>query len=135
MLKPYNRSFMAIKDLLNPADDGNSEALYVFLDEMVHDENDPHFAESQQEEFDVIMNKGGVKPVPIFEPPPDVNIIGNRYVLSIKDPSTDFERFKARWILHRHEDKFLHKIANDFPMLMRMMYRITVSISVAFFKS
>lgn len=125
---------MAIKDLLNPADDGDSKALYVFLVEKLHDEYDPRSAESRQIEFNGIMNKGGVKPVHISELLFDTNIIHNRHVLCIKNPSTESKRFKAQWTLLRHEDKFRHEIASDSPMLMRMIYRITVYISVAFIK-
>lgn len=130
---------MAIKDLLNPADNENSDkssdTLYIILLEMVHGKNNPVVTESKLKEFDVIILKEGVKPVSISVPALKANIIRNRYVLFIKYPGTGSERFKARWILLEHKDEFRHKIANDLSMTIRMIYRATVSISVILFKS
>lgn len=118
ILRPYHRPLMVIKNLLNSTDDGDFKASYVFLFETVHDKNNLRFAESRQKEFYGNMNKNGVKPIPISELSPDATIIGNCYVLCIKDPGTKSERFKARWILLGHKDKFRHKLANDSPILM-----------------
>lgn len=86
MLKPYHLPLMAIKDMLIPADNGDSEALYVLLVEMVHDKNDPRFTESRKREFYGILNKGDVKPFFISVLPPDTNIIGNRFVVLYQGP-------------------------------------------------
>lgn len=45
------------------------------------------------------------------------------------------ERFRARWILLGHRDKYRHKIANDSPKLMRIMYRAILAVATTFFKN
>ena len=54
-------------------------------------------------------------------------------MLCIKDPGTPTQRFKARFILQGHHDAYRHKLANDSPMLMRMMMRVIVSLAATFF--
>jgi hypothetical protein len=134
MIKPYQRPNMAIKDILNPTDD-EQRAISTNLAEMIHDEDDPRFTESRQIEYDGIVTKGGVQPIDVNELPPDANLVGIRFVLCIKDPGTASQRFKARWILQGHHDRYRHIIANESPMLMRMMSRITVSLAATLFDS
>lgn len=66
--------------------------------------------------------------------PHDANIIRSHYVVSIKNPGTDAEKFKARWILQGHYDKYRHRIANDSSVLMRMIYRVILSLSATLFQ-
>lgn len=136
MLKPYTRPYLPVKDLLNPVDDDSTitpNELNANLVEMVHDENDERFIESRQKEYDGIVAKGGVKVVNRSDLPANANFVGNRYVLTIKNPNTIEELFKARWVLLGHHDKLRHLIANDSPMLMRMSLRIILSLAVIFF--
>lgn len=134
MLKPYQRPNMAIKDLLNPTDTEEAHAeIAANLVEMIHNEDDPRFIASRQKEYDGIVAKGGVKPIAISNIPKDANVIGNRFVICIKDPGTDIQRFKARWILQGHHDRYRYKIANNSPMLMRMMFRVTISLAATLF--
>lgn len=60
-------------------------------------------------------------------------MIRNRYILTIKDPGTESERFKARWILLGHLDKLRKEISNNSPMLKRMSFRIIISFAAIFF--
>lgn len=57
----------------------------------------------------------------------------NRYVLCIKDPATNSQRFEARGILQSLHEKYIHKIYNDSQMLMRMMYRVNLSTASSLF--
>lgn len=133
MVKTYQRPTIPITDLLNPTDQP-SNTLDIHLIEVIHDELDPRFTQSRQEEYDGILAKGGVKVVDANSIPPNSNIIGNRYVLTIKNPGTDVEKFKARWILQGHHDQYRNRIANDSPVLMRMMYKVIISISTTLFQ-
>lgn len=136
MLKQYTRPYLAIKDLLNPTDDSKNvthRTVSLNLVEMVREEDDERFVESRQKEYDGIVAKGGVKVVNRADLPSDANFVGNRFVLCIKDPGTPDQRFKARWILQGHQDKQRHNIANDSPMLMRMSFRIILSLAATLF--
>ena len=132
MLKPYKRPHLPIEDLLNPVDD-NDNSLHTHLAEIVRNERDPRFKGSRQIEYDGIVAKGGVKPIYRTELPKTANMIGNRFVLTIKEPGTTNPIYKARWILQRHQDRYRYSIANDSPMLMRLMFRVIISLSVIMF--
>lgn len=82
--------------LLNPADDDPNSAMHAHLVEVVHNERDPRFTESRQKEYDGILEKGGVTPIPRSQLPTDANVIGNRFVLTIKEPGTTNPIYKAR---------------------------------------
>lgn len=134
MLKPYKRPNRAIKDLLNPTDTDEAHGeIAANLVEMRQNEDVSRFIASRQKEYDGSVAKGGVKPIATSNVPNDANIIGNRFVLCIKDSGTDMQRFKARWILQGHHDCYRYKIANDTPMLMRMMFCVTISLATTLF--
>lgn len=134
MIKPYSPPNLGIKDIIYPTDPDEADTdISVHYTQMVKDENDPRFKEQTQKEYDGIKAKGGVIPFNRADLPTDANIVGNRYILGIKDPDTAFERLKARWILQGHTDALRHDIANNSPMLMRMTYRIIISFAVIFF--
>lgn len=131
MLKPYTRPNLPISDLLNPADD--QLAMQAHLSETVYDERDPRFKQSRQKEYDGIVAKGGVRLVMRRDVPAAANFVGNRFVLTIKDPGTKDSVYKARWIMQGHQDKYRHSISNNSPMLMRMMFRVTLSLAATYF--
>lgn len=135
VIKPYQRPNISITDLLNRTDESPSEITAAHLVEIVHDEEDPRFIKSRKAEYDGIVAKGGVKVVNANSLPPDANNIENRYDLSVKNPVTDAEKFKAIWILQGLHDKFRHRIANDSPVITRMMYRVIIAFSATLFNS
>lgn len=65
--------------------------------------------------------------------PPNPNIIKNKYILCIKYPGTQTQRFKARCILLGHLDKLPREISNNSPMLMRLSFLMIISFAVLFF--
>lgn len=108
MLKAHTRTFIPIRDILNPTNN-EENSLYINLMQIVQDQFDPRFKISRQEEFDRIIKKGGVMPFDRSKLPRNANVIRNRFILTIKDPGTDSERFKARWILTGHTDQLRHE--------------------------
>lgn len=87
MLKLYRRPNITITDLLEPANERSSK-IHNDIVEMVHDKLDPRFTENMQKDFDGTGAKGSVKVVDEPSLPSNENIIGNRYVLCIKDTGT-----------------------------------------------
>lgn len=134
MLKPYTRPNLPIRDLLNPADAAEIQSTtHANLSEIVHDPDDPRFKESRKKEYDGIVAKGGVKPFARADLPEDANFVGNRFVLTIKEPGSNKPTYKARWVLQGHHDRYRHSIANDSPMLMRLTFRIIIALAVIMF--
>ena len=132
MLKPYKRPNHPIKDPLNPVDDTDN-SLHTHLAEIVRNERDPRFKASRQKEYDGILAKCGVKLIYRTEFLKNAIMIGNCFVLTIKEPGTTNPTCKARWILQGHQDRYRYSIANDSPMLLRHMFRVIVSLSVVLF--
>lgn len=134
MINPNTLPNLPIKDLLNPADtEGNDPDTSIHYTQTVKDANDPRFKEHKQKEYDGMKAKVGVISYNRPDLPANSNIIGNRFILSIKDPNTQFERLKARWILLGHTASIRREIANNSPMLMRLTFRMIISFSVIFF--
>lgn len=59
----------------------------------------------KQKEYDRIVSKGEVQDVSQYDLPNNLKIMGNRFFLSMKDPETAEERYRARWMLQRHGNK------------------------------
>lgn len=69
------------------------------LVETVHDERDPRLTTIRQRELIGIVKKGGVKVMQKATLQEFANIIGNRFMLTIKEPGTSDPIYKAQWIL------------------------------------
>lgn len=78
--------------------------------------------------------EGSILPFNRSDLPPSANIIGNRFILCIKDAGSQSKRFEARWVLHGHCDTLRPKIANISLMLMRMTFRIILTLAVTSFE-
>lgn len=108
MLKPHTRPYLPVKDLLNPIEDTDNASqseLNANLVEMVHEENDERFIESQQKECDRNVAKGGVKVVNRSDLPKNANFVSDHYVFTMKNSKNIKELFKARWVLLGPHDK------------------------------
>lgn len=56
-------------------------------------------------EIEGLLSRGAFKYVRREDIPHDANILGGRFVLSIKQPNTEEELYKARFIVQGHKDK------------------------------
>lgn len=101
--------------------------------EIVHDVDDERFVEKRKKEYDGTVAKGGVRVVSHENLPKNANLVGNRYVLTIRNANTTEEIYKTRWILLRHHDILRHLFAKNSPMLMRPSLRITLFLTVTYF--
>ena len=81
MIKPYTRPYIPIRDLLNPVNK-EENSLYIYLVQIVQDQFDPRFKISRQEEFDGVLQKGGVVPFDRSKLLPNANTIRNIFILT-----------------------------------------------------
>lgn len=65
------------------------------LTKVVQNEYDKRFIESRKIEHNGIVEKGGVRVVSRSAIPRNANFVGNRFILSIKDPVMFDERYTA----------------------------------------
>ena len=130
MCKPYkvNDGFFAFYT------QETTDLFQSFLQVVVQNPHDPRFKNAKTEEIQGILKRGGFKPVQKNKIPPNASVIGNRFVLTIKEPGTPEERFKARLVLQGHKDPQRHTIANEAPVLTRFGIRLIISTSVILFK-
>ena len=110
--------------LLNPVDE------VVNFIPHVHNSNDHRFNINKQKEYEGIVSKRGIEYILRYEY--HANIVGNRYVLRIKDPDTDRQRYKARYIVQGHQDEQKHNISNNSPVLMRLPLRLIIAMAVIY---
>lgn len=89
--------------------------------------------QADKRNFMEFVARGGAKPISRNALPKNANFIDNQFVLTLQEPGTKSPRYKARWILHGHQDSYRLIIANDSPMMIRMMFRVIVSLAVIFF--
>lgn len=138
MIKPYHRPYRQIKGLLNAADETSCQVaqknVNLKLIEKVYDEDDERFLENRQKEYAGIFSKGVVKVVSLAHAPKNAKFVGTSFVLCVKDLSTPDQWYKARWILQAHQDKIQNNIANNSPMLMKISFRIVLSLATIFFQ-
>lgn len=97
ILKPYQRPNIPIQGLLNPVHpiEVNKDTS-VHYTEKVKNEHYPRFKYQREKEYDIIKAKGGAVPFHRIDLPNSPNIIGNRFILVIKYPKTQFECLKTR---------------------------------------
>lgn len=101
---------------------------------MIYEDKDPLFNVSRPKFYYEIIPKSGVLIVDKSDIPIETNSILNRFVICRKYPGTATERLKARWIIHVPNYKYRFNISNNSPMLIRMNFRIIISLSVNIFK-
>lgn len=102
---------------------------------MVHVESRKRFIENRQKEYDYSVAKGGTKVGNHSGLSENANFVGKHYVLTIKNPNTVKELFKARWVFLGHQDELWPLISNESPMLLHMSLSIILSLVAVFFLS
>ena len=103
MLKPYTCPYLHGCDYLLPDDELDEDYTILHLLARLSKTRMTHvFEEAKKLEYEEIVKKGGFKPIQGIDLPMNLNFIGNRYVLTLKDLGTVYEEFKSRLILKGH---------------------------------
>jgi hypothetical protein len=79
-----------------------------------------------------LLAKGVFEIVLREEIPPGSNTLGGRYVLGLKDPGTDKERWKARFVVQGHKDLMKHAIVHDTATLSQRGARMIFAMAAIF---
>lgn len=138
MLIPCTRPYLPVKDLLSSADQETNVSYQTpstSLAKLTQNEKDDRLIESQQKECYEVVAKGGIKIVNRTVLLKETNFVARQYVLTVKNLYEAENFYNDRWILLGHHDKFLHLIANDFPLLLRTSLKIILSLAVTKFSS
>ena len=90
------------------------------------------FDEAKKKEIQGLVEKGTWKVILKSEMSPNPNILGGRFVLAIKDAGTDKEKWKARFVVQGHRDKYKTSLVHDSPTARQHSTRIIVGLAAIF---
>ena len=82
-----------------------------------------------KDEIDGLFGEGTFEKTAESEISDDANIMGSRFVLTIKNIGTETERKKARLVAQGHKDNKKDVIVNDCPTLMKFSFRLILFLT------
>ena len=85
-----------------------------------------------KEEIEGLIKRGTWKVVCREEIPENANILGSRWVLTIKDEGTNRERWKARFVVKVYDDIMKSRLVHDISTARHHSVRILVAIAAIF---
>lgn len=100
----------------------------MFFTEIL-DTNDPSASnlkiiEAKRQEISFILKRGTSKIVLRSEIPNDANKLSCRYVLAIKDPGSDLEKYHTRFIFGGHRDVELDTMVRSSTTMQQQSFRM-----------
>ena len=93
----------------------------------VKNRKDPRFIDPKNKEWQGLFDNDAFEFAPIASLPADANILHGRFALAIKDPETEHEEFKARYVVQGHRGKGKEKLVVEAPTALRTSIRIVVA--------
>lgn len=105
----------------------------VFLTEILKPwdvrSNKPQFTEAKKREILGLLDKGTFSVVLTEEVPPTANVLGGRFVLSIKNKGTQHEAFKARFVVQGHLDQEKSRLVHHSTNLRQSSIRTLTALA------
>ena len=92
----------------------------------------PEFQEAIQKEISGLIEKGVYEIVLKEDIDPKANILGGRFVLTVKNKDTDKELYKARFVAQGHRDKEKHMLVHASTNLRQRSIRMIACIAALF---
>ena len=114
----------------------NTETSEIFLSEILKS-GDPRAYSDEcrmaiEKEIKGLEEKGVWRVVNRSDIPRDANILGGRFVLSIKNKGSHYEMYKARFVALGHKDREKHLLVHDSTNLRQRSIRIITCIAAIF---
>ena len=137
-VKPYQSGtlYKTIKEIAGhhriPTDGYIGDVTIVYHFVMVQNQKDPRFDEPKREETDRLLRRGAFKLVPCCSMPADANILRGRFVLIIKEPGTEVEMFKARFVIQGHEDPEKTSTVTEAPTILKHSIRLLIAFAAVY---
>lgn len=94
--------------------------------------NLPQFNVAKLKELEGLARRGVFEIVAKDDVPEDANILGSRFVLSIKNKDSDKEVYKARYVVQGHKDIEKHLLVHTSTNLRQSSVRLLLSIAALF---
>ena len=116
--------------------DENGNPLQIQITELLSPEdnrsNNSEFIEAKHKEIQGLIEKGMFKVCLKTDVPEHANILGLRFVLTIKNKDTDHEIYKARLVVQGHKDAEKDMIINKVSSLHKRGVRLLASMAATF---
>lgn len=135
--QPCNADVRNISSLLRRLSPLNSHPLpHILLTEILKP-NDPRcesikFDEAKAKEIVGLLNKKAFRVVLKEEIEPDANVLGGRFVLTIKNKDTDHELFKARFVVQGHLDREKELLVHASTTVSQQAVKLLLSLATIF---
>lgn len=108
----------------------------VFLTEVLHPRDSrgrsSQFEEAKLKEIEGLVKRGTYEVVLKEDVPVDANILGGRFVLSIKNKDTNEEKFKARFVVQGHTDREKNILVHSSTNLRQSSIRTITALAAIF---
>ena len=106
----------------------------AFITEVIYPE-DPRtdkFGPAKKKELEGLIKRGTWKVVLKEEVPDDANILGSRFVLTIKDTGNEIEIWKARFVVQGHREKMKNSLVHDIATIKNKSVRLLIALAAIF---
>ena len=90
------------------------------------------FSAAKRKEIEGLIKRGTWKIVAKDEVPDNANVLGGRFVLTIKDSGTNKEVYKARYVVQGHADKLKSSLVHDNPTARQFSVKILIGLAAIF---
>eukprot|EP00171_Calliarthron_tuberculosum_P009450 IDg9450t1 len=112
----------------------NFPLIKVFMTEVIHP-NDPRsskFGPAKTKEIEGLIKRGTFKVDLKSEMPDNPNLLGGRFVLSIKDEGSKREIWKARFVVQGYRDKMKTSLVHDISTARHHSIRMLIGLAAIF---
>lgn len=92
----------------------------------------PRFENAKADEIDGLSRRGTWKVIKRSELPPKSNVLGGRFVLTLKNFGTKEEKAKARYVAQGHKDREKAFMVHDLSTLHQSSIRLILSVAAIY---
>eukprot|EP00172_Hildenbrandia_rubra_P001407 Plantae.Rhodophyta-Hildenbrandia_rubra.ctg19560.p1 GENE.Plantae.Rhodophyta-Hildenbrandia_rubra.ctg19560~~Plantae.Rhodophyta-Hildenbrandia_rubra.ctg19560.p1 ORF type:complete len:408 (+),score=40.52 Plantae.Rhodophyta-Hildenbrandia_rubra.ctg19560:574-1797(+) len=126
-LDPENFEQEELQHKENP----DQEPPAAHLTEVLKNPDDERFTDAKKTELSGIISKGGFKMVKKQDLPEDAVTLRGRFALTIKDPNTPGQCYKARYVIMGHVDPDKETMVNEAPTALRHSVRLMTALTTS----
>ena len=99
---------------------------------IVEDPADGTFDKAKRDEINGLLSRGAFKIVERSAVPKGANVLRGRFVLAIKEPDTERELLKTRFVVQGHRDREKGMMVKESPTVLRHSIRLLIALASVF---
>ena len=121
---------------LNPLRAYGTSEDEIYLTEMISDKDPrascPEMTAAKKAEIRNLLERGTFKVVIKKDVPPNANVLPGRFVLAIKSTEDNAVKFKARYVIGGHRDRYKNMMVHSATTLQAQSVRLLLAIAAMF---